>query len=175
MYLQLGQVSVDWIGVAYIRHDQTPPQGFKPQKSFTKGMEQLLRTRESVLTEPLKNVSPRVGKPMFMVVEEDAEFLPDDAARVLRRLTVGEQQELAKMAEQKHQFVLEGHAESDEKPRVVSPVKREGNRRFKFLITDKGRKEEGEEGGKRFLIRDQDGTLRVATKMEIGKRLLKHH
>lgn len=126
----------------------TSTKGFIPQKGFTKGMEQLLGTHESQLRESLKEVVPQVGKPRFKMVPEEVKFSPEDAAAALGRTSHALIQEHAMQAETYRAFVLEGGG-SQKKWEVIGKNPREGNKRFKFLIRDTGRKkaeklEEGE-------------------------------
>ncbi|KAI9492388.1 eukaryotic mitochondrial regulator protein-domain-containing protein [Zychaea mexicana] len=61
--------------------------GVALQKKFAKGMEKLMGADQSVtpLIEPLVDIFPKVKKPTFSLVEEDAAFTEQDAAKALNR------------------------------------------------------------------------------------------
>ncbi|KAI8149553.1 eukaryotic mitochondrial regulator protein-domain-containing protein [Fennellomyces sp. T-0311] len=61
--------------------------GVPLQKKYAKGMEKLMGADQSVtpLIEPLVDIFPRVKKPTFKLVEEDAAFTEKDAAKALNR------------------------------------------------------------------------------------------
>ncbi|KAI8390995.1 eukaryotic mitochondrial regulator protein-domain-containing protein [Radiomyces spectabilis] len=99
------------------------------QRKFTKAMEQYMGTDHAIqnLEEPLIDLFPRINKPRFEILEEDAPFTPEDAAKVLNRKPYKLLEKEAIESEQAH---FELPSKSNNQANVAA------GKRHKFVIVD---------------------------------------
>ncbi|CAB5363054.1 unnamed protein product [Rhizophagus irregularis] len=127
-------------------------KGITLQKNLSENIEKMLGAR-SFCAEPLTDTLPKVGVPNFETVDENQDFSPEDAAKILRRPT------LAKIQEKEHQeellkpFSLEENSTKDEQiMTLVGRDEKETNQRFQFKFKTVGKEQN-------VILRDRDGSL----------------
>lgn len=162
---------VDAILKLKAQEKQMESQGIPLQSKYLKGMEKLIGVQQSDrnLTEPLIQIQPEVKKPKYQILDEDSDFTPEDAAKVLNRKAFSEVQ--------KSQLIEELRAKGDkwkaveqEKTEVLpAQNSKETNKRFGFLFVDTS-----VHGKKEPMVRQADGTLRSAQTTEYAKKMIRY-
>ncbi|KAF9578749.1 hypothetical protein BGW38_005302 [Lunasporangiospora selenospora] len=118
--------------------------GFVAQENFTKGMEQLMgvkHRRTAEMGEPLTDILPQVGSPKFATVDEEDQFTPEDAAKVLKRRPLAEIKAIQLEEERMKPFKLVDSVNGVFKkvaPKTVAVSRNasETSPRFKYSIVD---------------------------------------
>ncbi|KAG9305053.1 hypothetical protein G9A89_007456 [Geosiphon pyriformis] len=124
-------------------------QGIPIETDFCKNMESMLGVKpDKRAKEPLRNIIPKVNKPFFVLVGEDDEFTPDDAAKLLKREPFATIQKTMDMKP----FVLEEKKQKEEVI-VIRKDETEANSRFRFVFNDISTDR------RRVYVREKDGTL----------------
>ncbi|KAJ2721642.1 hypothetical protein GGI07_003826 [Coemansia sp. Benny D115] len=165
-----------------IEHHMVELNGFVAQKKFTKGMEDMMgvSSKQQLNSERLLTQRTGVSGPRFHAVPEGQSFTAVDAAEVLGRKPF--QQIVDRMAASKPYVIdYEGldikYAPRPEKKlsnseiarldslgpaeeTVISQDSSLGNNRWKFVFTDIDKTKEM--GERQVLVRESDGTLKVA-------------
>jgi len=162
---------VDAILKLKAQEKQMESQGIPLQTKYLKGMETLIGVQHSErnLRESLIEIQPDVKKPKYQILDEESEFTPEDAAKVLNRKAFSEVQ--------KGQLIEELKAKGDkwrvsekERTQVLSAQNpKETNKRFGFLFVDTST-----HGKKTPMVRQADGALRSAQTSEYAKKMIRY-
>ncbi|KAI9597348.1 eukaryotic mitochondrial regulator protein-domain-containing protein [Syncephalis fuscata] len=142
------------------------------QKHYVDGMEKMLGAQSKmVLSELPHEAIPHVGKPQYIAIGEETKFGPENAAKLLERLSYKKiKQSVDEKGRQSitlAQLQLEQNNKSSE-AQVIAREPSLGNKRWQFMITDINRKVDVTK--RQILVRDTDGTLREADSQERRQR-----
>ncbi|RIA98038.1 eukaryotic mitochondrial regulator protein [Glomus cerebriforme] len=136
-------------------------KGITLQVDLRERIEKMLGAR-SFRAEPLTDTLPNVGKPNFEIIDENQNFSPKDAAKILRRPALSKIQEKESKEELLNPFSLKDNSEKDKQiMTLVGRDKNETNQRFRFKFKAKGKEQNT-------ILRDRDGSL-----YEIKKELIR--
>ncbi|KAJ3064502.1 hypothetical protein HDU98_012097 [Podochytrium sp. JEL0797] len=147
-----------------MEHDNQPIQ-----VQLTHHMESLLRVDPAAqkrITEPLRILPSERLKPLFQFIDEADAISPDDAAKLLEKEPYANVQH--KLDKQAHKlFSLEGPDVSVSANSKTVELERDplSKSKFKFEFVDISRVEK-----QPVLIREPNGTLRTASKLEMYKK-----
>ncbi|CAO3670041.1 unnamed protein product [Umbelopsis ramanniana] len=167
----LSLARVDAILKLKAQEKQMMGEGIPLQTKFLKGMEKLIGVQHSErnLRETLIEIQPDVNKPKYQIIDEESQFTPEDAAKVLNRRAFADVQKDLLIGESKAKGDKWMVSEKESIEKLPAQNEKESNKRFGFLFVDTS-----VHGKKSPIVRESDGTLRNAQTSEYAKKMIRY-